>query len=92
MFFGTNECRKDICFTNNKVDEVNKLWNLKEAPKNCLKIPGKLHSGLMDEWKIYKNMPVISKQATQDSKLFGEMLKNNEDLLSKMYHLRRSYR
>ena len=73
--FGFKECRRSICYTNNKCDQISKLWNEREAPNGCLVVPATLSNNTVDIWRIYDGLPVVSKKSTQDSVLFGQVIK-----------------
>ena len=79
--FGNVECRRSICYTNNKCDQINKLWNEREAPSGCSVVPATLHNNTVDIWRIYSGLPVVSKKSIQDSKLFEQAIQNNEDFI-----------
>jgi hypothetical protein len=66
------DCRKSICWTNRTRKAINQKWNLKES-HNVKYIS-------LNNMRVYKNLPIISKKTVNvGDKLLGQQIRNNEE-------------
>jgi hypothetical protein len=70
--YGKKDCRKSICWTNRTRKAINQKWNLKES-QNVKYIT-------LNNMRVYKNLPIISKKTVNvGDKDLGQQIRNNEE-------------
>jgi hypothetical protein len=70
--YGKKDCRKSICWTNRTRKAINQKWNLKES-QNVKYIT-------LNDMRVYKNLPIISKKTVNvGDKDLGQQIRNNEE-------------